>query len=469
MYNLQFSAQVDKTDAGNDEVEIWLSQNGNNLEWSTTKVELIGNNAEYVAAWNFFVTVDDGDYVELLWHSADTAMRILAVATQSNPSRPAIPSIILTAQQVSNNVVGGRVKGETGSQGPTGVVGPQGSTGPAGGPQGLTGATGPQGRTGIQGGTGIQGFQGLTGPVGSQGVTGIQGQTGIQGPIGTQGFTGSQGLTGLQGPTGPTGTQGLTGPQGNTGIQGLTGVTGVQGSQGITGPTGDQGPIGLQGPTGVQGFQGTTGPEAPGPTGSQGHTGIQGSTGIQGPTGVQGNSGPQGIIGVTGFQGHTGPEGEPGVEGMMGPQGHTGLQGPAVSDSNSWSTYSVIWSSTSGTQPSIGNGTLNGRYKQIGKTVFVSINLTSGSSTTFGSAGYWQFSLPVSSYLPESTNLNSLIYDNSLSNWYSGNSSGLYTGLTDSLSVLYTSGSTLSVISFNTPFTWSISDRLSIGGSYESI
>ncbi len=587
VYNLQFSAQVDKTDSGNDEIEIWLSQNGSNLSWSTTKVELAGNNAEYVAAWNFFVTVDDGDYVQLLWHSNDTDMRILAVATQSNPSRPAIPSIILTAQQVSNNVVGGRVKGETGSQGPIGL---QGTTGPSGGPVGPTGPIGPQGRTGIQGTTGVQGYQGLTGPLGSSGtdttsfeyyyststtssdpglgyfrlnnltmtsstalyidrfdrftndlqgffnslsnygtnnrrgfvkitkqndlswfqayefgatvdntgwwtitisntipdanftnndlclvsfnVSGSQGVTGLQGPTGVQGFTGFQGHTGSTGSTGNQGTTGPTGTQGPTGIQGFTGPTGSIGIQGITGPTGPTGvgSTGTQGPTGVQGFQGTTGPEALGPTGPQGHTGIQGFTGIQGPTGIQGRTGPQGSTGPTGAQGRTGPQGPIGDEGLLGPQGFTGPQGPSVSDGSIWSTYSVSWTSTSGTQPAIGNGNLSGRYKQIGKTVFVSINLTSGSSTTFGNSGYWQFSLPVASYLPESTNLNLVMYDSSLSFWYSGNSTGLYTGLTSSISILYQNqGGTLSTVSFNSPFTWSISDRLSIGGSYESI
>ncbi len=35
-YNLQFSAQVEKTDAGSDEIEIWLSKNGTNVDWSNT-------------------------------------------------------------------------------------------------------------------------------------------------------------------------------------------------------------------------------------------------------------------------------------------------------------------------------------------------------------------------------------------------------------------------------------------------
>lgn len=101
VYNIQFSAQFDKTDAGSDDVEVWLRKNGNNVSDSATLVTLIGNNARAVAAWNFFVTANSGDYFQLVWHSNDVDLRILARIAQSNPQRPAIPSIILTAHRVS--------------------------------------------------------------------------------------------------------------------------------------------------------------------------------------------------------------------------------------------------------------------------------------------------------------------------------------------------------------------------------
>jgi nicotinate-nucleotide pyrophosphorylase len=53
VYNIQFSAQVEKTDSGSDEIEIWLSKNGQNVNWSNTTLELQGNSTELVAAWNF--------------------------------------------------------------------------------------------------------------------------------------------------------------------------------------------------------------------------------------------------------------------------------------------------------------------------------------------------------------------------------------------------------------------------------
>ncbi|MFI9344918.1 hypothetical protein ACIG0D_27185 [Streptomyces sp. NPDC052773] len=57
-----------------------------------------------------------------------------------------------------------------------------------------------------------------------------------------------------------------------------------------------------------------------------------------------------------------------------------------------WTSYTPTW--TSSTAPSLGNGTLVGRYMKIGRTVFVVIHLTTGSTTTYGSGSY-NWSLPV--------------------------------------------------------------------------
>jgi hypothetical protein len=125
VYDLQFSAQIEKTDSGTDSVEIWLRKNGVNVPDTNTILSLDGNNAKAVPAWNFVFTSVSGDYVELAWHSPDTAVRALYQAAGTNPTRPAIPSIICTVTNVTNR--GG--KGDTGA---TGAQGPQGERGPRG-------------------------------------------------------------------------------------------------------------------------------------------------------------------------------------------------------------------------------------------------------------------------------------------------------------------------------------------------
>jgi hypothetical protein len=94
VYNLQFSAQLDKTDAGVDTVDIWLSQDGVNVPNTNTVLTLTGNDDKVVAAWNFLVqTTTANSYFQLYWTSIDTNLRILAQGTQINPTRPATPSI----------------------------------------------------------------------------------------------------------------------------------------------------------------------------------------------------------------------------------------------------------------------------------------------------------------------------------------------------------------------------------------
>ncbi|EGX60086.1 hypothetical protein SZN_09196 [Streptomyces zinciresistens K42] len=58
-----------------------------------------------------------------------------------------------------------------------------------------------------------------------------------------------------------------------------------------------------------------------------------------------------------------------------------------------WTPYTPAWTST-GTAPSLGNGTIIGRYMKIGRTVICHINMTTGSTSTYGSGDY-NWSLPV--------------------------------------------------------------------------
>lgn len=76
--------------------------------------------------------------------------------------------------------------------------------------------------------------------------------------------------------------------------------------------------------------------------------------------------------------------------------GPTGL---SLAGGGVWSTYTPVWAASASTPPSIGNGGIEGYYTQVGKTVYVSIELTFGSTTKRGSGGY-SFTLPV----PPATN-----------------------------------------------------------------
>lgn len=75
--------------------------------------------------------------------------------------------------------------------------------------------------------------------------------------------------------------------------------------------------------------------------------------------------------------------------------GPTGL---AMQGGGAWTTYTPVWTATT-TNPTLGNGTIEGYFSQTGKQVMVSIELTVGSTSKRG-VGAYMFSLPV----PPATN-----------------------------------------------------------------
>jgi hypothetical protein len=165
VYNIQFSAQLDKTDGGKDEIQIWFAKNGINIPDSNSIFTLEGNPSRLLAALNFMLPLEANDYIQIAWHSSDVNMFLHYDTAGTSPTRPATPSVIITVQQVTNALAG--PTGSTGATGPSGTngaTGATGPTGPAGGPAGPTGPTGPSG-----GPTGPTGPTGDTGPAGPAG------------------------------------------------------------------------------------------------------------------------------------------------------------------------------------------------------------------------------------------------------------------------------------------------------------
>lgn len=100
IYNIQFSAQLDKSGGSASAVYIWLRVNGQNVSNSATKVTIDGPNSEIVAAWNFVLPLAENDYFELAWQSSDTNVFLAEEPASGNV--PEIPSVILTVTWVSN-------------------------------------------------------------------------------------------------------------------------------------------------------------------------------------------------------------------------------------------------------------------------------------------------------------------------------------------------------------------------------
>ena len=99
-YSITFSAQLDKTDSGSDTLDIWLKKNGTNVADSNTRYTLLGNNAKQVAIVNYILSVNAGDYFQFAWSSPDVDVRLYYEGTSTTPTRPAIPSVIVTILQI---------------------------------------------------------------------------------------------------------------------------------------------------------------------------------------------------------------------------------------------------------------------------------------------------------------------------------------------------------------------------------
>ncbi|MGW8387554.1 hypothetical protein ACWGMW_03110 [Streptomyces albidoflavus] len=81
------------------------------------------------------------------------------------------------------------------------------------------------------------------------------------------------------------------------------------------------------------------------------------------------------------------------TEGLL----NTEIRDQFASFFGAWTEYTPTWIAETGGTPSVGNGSLTGRYLKVGRTVNFLIKLSVGSTTTFGAANAnWAFGLPAS-------------------------------------------------------------------------
>lgn len=105
VYDLQFSAQLKNADNVQHDAIVWARVNGEDVANTATKLTVPGRKSAEVlgyavAAWNFFLSMNSGDYVELIWLPTSSNVTIEALPASVSPAYPATPSIILTMSQV---------------------------------------------------------------------------------------------------------------------------------------------------------------------------------------------------------------------------------------------------------------------------------------------------------------------------------------------------------------------------------
>ena len=107
IWNLQFSIQFKNTTNDGQDVDIWFRKNGTNIANSNSRFhppprKSAGDPSHIIAALNFFVSMNSNDYIEIMWRTENTGVSIEHFNTSTSPTRPAVPSAIVTMSFVSN-------------------------------------------------------------------------------------------------------------------------------------------------------------------------------------------------------------------------------------------------------------------------------------------------------------------------------------------------------------------------------
>jgi len=107
IWNLQFSIQFTNTTNDSQDVDVWFRVNGTNAANSNSRFGFAprkGASDPYhtIAAMNYFLSLNATDYVEIMWRPTDVGVKIEQYAAGTSPTRPAVPSAIVTMSFVSN-------------------------------------------------------------------------------------------------------------------------------------------------------------------------------------------------------------------------------------------------------------------------------------------------------------------------------------------------------------------------------
>ena len=108
IYNLQFSAQFQNTDNKIQDISIWLRQNGTDIVGSTGLVSIparksasAGEEAHEIVGWNYYISMNANDYVQIYWSTTLESVTIQAYNASTGPVRPSTQSVVATLSFVS--------------------------------------------------------------------------------------------------------------------------------------------------------------------------------------------------------------------------------------------------------------------------------------------------------------------------------------------------------------------------------
>jgi len=104
IWNLQWSGQFENPDSQDHDVRVWLKINGTVVTGSTGFFAVPSKhgsvNGHALVGWNYFVSLNASDYIELWWETDSNLVSIQAYPASGN--YPSTASLIATMTFVSN-------------------------------------------------------------------------------------------------------------------------------------------------------------------------------------------------------------------------------------------------------------------------------------------------------------------------------------------------------------------------------
>ena len=105
-YNFQFSIQLANLANSTESIDIWFHHNGLDVPRSNSRFGMAARKNPAtpfycIGTVNTFIDMAAGDNVSLQWHTTNIDAFIQADPAGTSPTRPALPSVILTATFVS--------------------------------------------------------------------------------------------------------------------------------------------------------------------------------------------------------------------------------------------------------------------------------------------------------------------------------------------------------------------------------
>lgn len=105
VYNLQLSLQMLNFTTTDDNVTVWLRQNGSDVSATAGVITVPSKHGTtpgaIIASWNYVIEISGGDYVSLAWATDSGNTVIGTYPSGTSPVHPSSPGVIFTATFVS--------------------------------------------------------------------------------------------------------------------------------------------------------------------------------------------------------------------------------------------------------------------------------------------------------------------------------------------------------------------------------